>query len=94
MWSRANTDADSSTAGGMIEMSPVRPDITAVPDKHEIEMRNQIETNAALREGKGEAIQAETYEHQMTLIEAVKMYPKACFFWAFVISSVITLSVP
>jgi SP family general alpha glucoside:H+ symporter-like MFS transporter len=42
--------------------------------------------------GRSEAVTAENLEHSMTMIEAVKAYPMACF-WAFVVSFTIVSGV-
>jgi SP family general alpha glucoside:H+ symporter-like MFS transporter len=51
----------------------------------------QLETSDALDVNiKGDAFQAENAEHAMGLMEAVKLYPMACF-WAFVMSFTIVM---
>ena len=49
----------------------------------------QAESNAIGKaDFRADAIEAENVEHAMTVMEAVKAYPMACF-WAFVMSSTI-----
>lgn len=46
------------------------------------------ENTGTVSQFKADAVEAETAEYNMTVMEAVKAYPMACF-WAFVMSSTI-----
>jgi SP family general alpha glucoside:H+ symporter-like MFS transporter len=67
------------------EISPARPN-----EKNAIEHVDDLKTDATFR---ADAMEAETNERNMTVTEAAKAYPMACF-WAFVMSSTIIVSSP
>ena len=59
----------------------MKPDITPVEDD-KVEAQRIDDVGVSFKNG---AIEAEEAEHNMTVLQAVKAYPMACF-WAFVMS--------
>ncbi|WWD03578.1 hypothetical protein V865_001632 [Kwoniella europaea PYCC6329] len=59
-------------------------------EKGQIEHVNDVSVDKAAANFKADAMEAEKMEHQMTVMEAVKAYPMACF-WAFVMSFCIVM---
>lgn len=62
-------------------------DIQPHSEKNQVEHVDDLKTEANFR---ADAIEAETAEHNMTVLEAAKAYPMACF-WAFVMSCTIIM---
>lgn len=77
-----------------IEATNIRPaavdekNAAAIAEKGTVEHVNNIKEAAHM---KGDAIEAEAAEFNMTVWEAAKAYPMACF-WACVVSSTIIVS--
>lgn len=67
-----------------IEEKPSTGEIEAKP------FTNEIEHEKAMRDFKADAIEAEAAEQAMTVMQAVKAYPMACF-WAFIMSFTIIM---
>ncbi|WVW86046.1 hypothetical protein I302_108084 [Kwoniella bestiolae CBS 10118] len=59
-------------------------------EKGQIEHVNDVDVVKADANFKADAMQAEKMEHQMTVMEAVRAYPMACF-WAFIMSFTIIM---
>ncbi|WRT69344.1 uncharacterized protein IL334_006328 [Kwoniella shivajii] len=59
-------------------------------EKEQVEHVNDIDVAKGHAEFKADAMEAEKMEHQMTVMEAVKAYPMACF-WAFIMSFTIIM---
>lgn len=66
---------DEKTAGGAPELESAS----------QIENVYNLDENAKVADYKADAIEAETAEHNMGVLEAVRAYPMASF-WAFIMS--------
>lgn len=68
-----------------IEATPYGARGASVVEKANVEHVGDLKDAANL---KSDAMEAETAEHSMTVLEAAKAYPMACL-WAFIMSSTI-----
>ncbi|WWC62290.1 uncharacterized protein I303_104886 [Kwoniella dejecticola CBS 10117] len=59
-------------------------------EKGQVEHVNDVSVTKGHNEMKADAMEAEKMEHQMTVLEAVRAYPMACF-WAFIMSFTIIM---